>query len=69
MNGQPRTATVAVIKMAGRYKAIVGEQVEFGDFATTAARAAAAKHFGVAESQVEVEPEAAVLTVRVKDAS
>lgn len=61
-----RTATVAVIKMGGRFKAFVGDVVEYGDYATIAARTAAAKYFGVAEAQIEVEPEGAVLTVRVK---
>lgn len=61
-----RSAAVVVIKTAGRFKAIVGEQIEFGDSATCAARAAGAKHFGVPEHQIEVEPETATLTVRVK---
>lgn len=63
---EPRTATVAIIKVAGRFKAMVGEVVEYGDYATTAARTAAAKFFGVPEAAIEVEPDAAVLTVRVK---
>ena len=62
--------TILVIKVPpGRFKAIVGEQVEYGDYATTAARAAAAKHFGVAESQIEIDPVNTTLTARVKGSS
>ncbi len=65
----PIEATVVTIKLNGRFKAIVGAQMEWGDYATTAARAAAAKHFGVPESQVEIEPVNATLRARVKGTS
>jgi hypothetical protein len=59
--------TVLVIKVPpGRFKAIVGDQVEYGDYATTAARAAAAKHFGVPEDKIEVDPINATLSASVK---
>lgn len=59
-------ASVVVIKVAGRFKAFVGAEHEFGDSATCAARAAAAKHFGVPEQQIEIEPQTATLTARVR---
>lgn len=59
--------TVLTIKVPpGRFKAMVGDQVEYGDYATQAARAAAAKHFGVPQTQIEIEPVNATLTARVK---
>jgi hypothetical protein len=65
MNTSP--VSVLVIKVPpGRFKAVVGDQIEYGDYATTAARAAAAKHFHVAESDIEVDPVNATLTARVK---
>lgn len=63
---EPRSAEVFTIKMANRYKAIVGTVIEYGDYATQAARAAGAKHFGVAPEQIDVEPIDARLRVRVK---
>lgn len=58
--------TVLVIKLPGRFKAIVGESTAYGDYATTAARTAAAAHFGVPEAQIEIEPVNATLTARVR---
>lgn len=62
----PQPVTILVVKIAGRFKATAGEVVEYGDYATTAARAAAAKHFSVPEASIEVEPVNACLTARVK---
>lgn len=58
--------TVLLVKTCGRFKAIVGAEVEYADFATIAARTAAAKHFGVSEDRIEVELGDAGLTVRVR---
>lgn len=60
------SVTILTIKMAGRFKAMVGDQVEYGDYATQAARTAAAKHFRVSEEQIEIEPVNATLTARLK---
>ncbi len=60
------TSPVLVIKLCGRFKAVVGSAVAYGDSATTAARTAAAEHFKVPEAEIEIEPETATLRARVK---
>ncbi|WP_414664878.1 hypothetical protein [Horticoccus sp. 23ND18S-11] len=63
MNSQP--ATVLVVKTAGRFHATVGISAAWGDYATIAARDAAALHFGVPAEKISVEPVNATLTAAV----
>ena len=58
--------TILVVKTAGRFHATAGIAAAWGDYATTAAREAAAKHFGVPAEQIEIDPVNATLVASVK---
>lgn len=58
--------TILVVKTAGRFHATAGIAAAWGDYATIAARDAAALHFGVPAEQIQVEPVNATLIASVK---
>jgi hypothetical protein len=63
------TVTILVVKTAGRFHATAGIAAAWGDYATIAARDAAALHFGVPAERIEVDPVNATLVARVNPSS
>lgn len=57
--------TILVVKTAGRFHATAGIAAAWADYATIAARDAAALHFGVPAEQIQVEPVKATLVATV----
>ncbi len=68
MKNTGQNVTILVVKTAGRFHATAGTAAAWGDYATIAARDAAALHFGVPSERIQVEPVNATLVATVKQA-